>query len=190
MLPTEDFFQVSRSLSPSAAEYKAHLTEIRASLISSAPQWPNEYDLPANPYPFYMSPARLVELQQLHSALHTALVSIVTNWWSVPRYQAAIPTSPKIERVLRSLASRGPYTGMGSYRPDFLIPLQKDGPLSICEINARFSFNGFIAGAHLQEYVAKLDAQDYMSGLKRSTVNSVSDCPTPQVIESYNATVT
>lgn len=175
MLPTEEFFQASRSSSPSAAEYKAHLTEIQASLTSSA-QWPHGYNLAANPYPFYMSSARLVELQQLHSALHTALVSIVTNWWSTPRYQTAIPTSPKMERVLRSLVSRRPYA-MGSYRPDFLIPLKKDGPLSICEINARFSFNGFIVGAHVQEYIVKRDAQDYMSGLKQSTVNSVSDCP-------------
>lgn len=176
MLPTEEFFQASRSSSPSAAEYKAHLGDIQASLTSSA-QWPHGYNLSANPYPFYMSSARLVELQQLHSALHTALVSIVTNWWSMPRYQAAIPTSPKIERVLRSLVSRRPYATIGSYRPDFLIPLQKDGALSICEINARFSFNGFIAGAYLQEYIVKRDAQDYMSGLKKSTVNNVSGCP-------------
>lgn len=177
MLSNEDFFQVSPSSAPSTAEYTAYLTDLRASLRSSASQWPHGYDLPANPYPFYISPARLVELQQLHSALHIALLSIIKNWWSTPRYQAAIPTSPKIERVLRSLASRRPYAAVGSYRPDFLIPSQKDGPLSVCEINARFSFNGFIAGAHLQDYIARRDAQDDISGLKKSTVNGVSDCP-------------
>lgn len=174
MLSNEDFFQASPSSPPSTAEYTAHLTDLRASLRSSASQWPHDFHLAANPYPFYISPVRLLELQQLHSALHTALLSIVKNWWSTPRYQAAIPTSPKIERVLRSLASRRPYAAVGSYRPDFLIPLQKDGPLSVCEINARFSFNCFIVGAHLQDHVARRDAQDEMSGLKKSTVNGVS----------------
>lgn len=176
MLLTEDFFQASPS-SPSTAEYSAHLADLRTSLRSSASQWPHDFHLAANPYPFYISSGRLVELQQVHLALHTALLTIVKNWWSTPRYQAAIPTSPKIERVLRSLASRRPYTAVGSYRPDFLIPLQKNGPLSICEINARFSFNCYIVGAHIQDYIAKRDAHDEMSSLKKSTVNSVSDYP-------------
>lgn len=174
MLPTEDFFQASPP-SPSTAEYSAHLTDLRTSLRSSASFWPHDYHLAANPYPFYISSRRLVELQRVHSALHAALLSIVQNWWTTPRYQAAIPTSPKIERVLRSLASRRPYTAIGSYRPDFLIPVQKNGPLSICEINARFSFNCYIVGAHVQDHLAKCDGQENISGLKKSTVNGVSN---------------
>lgn len=193
MLYTEDFFQVSPS-SPSAAEFTARLTDIRASLLSSAPQWPHDYHLAANPYPFYIAPRRLAELQNLQSALHTALLAIVKNWWSTPRYQAAIPTSPKVERVLRSLASRRPYTAVGCYRPDFLIPLQKNGPLAICEINARFSFNCYLSGAYVQEYLARPNSQGDMPGLKKCTANGVSSyLSVHSKIESrshYSVTVT
>lgn len=169
----DDFCQVSRSSTPSTS-FTTDLSELRESLHTSNPQWPHKLKLSANPYPFYSPPHRVQELQRFQSALHTAVKVIIKNWWSTSRYQLAIPLSPKVERVLRSLESRRPYDNLGSYRPDFLIPLHQYGPLSICEINARFMFNGFFSGAYLQDYLASLDFGDNLQGFTNSTIEGVS----------------
>lgn len=183
MSPNTDFFQVFLS-SGSSTSITARLADLRESLHSSEPNWPHGYDLAANPYPFYASSKRIAELRQVHLALRAAVLAIIRNWWSTPRYQAAIPLSPKIERVLRSLESRRPYNNIGTYRPDFLIPLHQNDPLSFCEINARFAFNGFVAGSYVQDYVAKLEVGEKIKGLKRSTAESVCISPPADQIHS------
>jgi hypothetical protein len=172
MSPDNDFFQVPLTSDPSAP-VAAQVVELRGFLNSSNPNW-HGYDLAANPYPFYASHKRLAEIQQINSALHTAVLAIIGNWWSTPRYQSAIPLSPKIERVLRSLESRRPYNNIGTYRPDFLIPLHQNEPISFCEINDRFAFNAFIQSSYMQDYVARLETGD-IKGFKRSATESVSN---------------
>lgn len=169
----DDFFQISPSQPPSSTAYNTSLADLGASLSASGTKWPPAYQQAASPYPFYTPPQRLAELHQVQSALHTAVVAIIKNWWSTPRYQVTIPISPKVERVLRSLELRRPYTDIGSYRPDYLIPLHHHQPLAICEINARFMFNGFFAGAYIQKYVDKLEFGDSLKGLKGSTDKDV-----------------
>lgn len=53
-----------------------------------------------------------------------------------------------MERVLRTLEKARPYSDLqlGSIRPDYLIPNSDEESFRICEINARFMFNGFFIG--------------------------------------------
>lgn len=100
-------------------------------------------DTSLSPYPLYVPPARIAEVYALFAALHPALTAIVRSWWARPDWHSSIPMSPKITRVLRSIAVTRPYDSIGSIRPDYLIPENPGESLRICEINARFIFNGF-----------------------------------------------
>ncbi|KAA8898496.1 hypothetical protein FN846DRAFT_892780 [Sphaerosporella brunnea] len=120
------------------------------------------------PYPIMMPTSRAQELQDLHAALHTALRALVRRWWSRPDFADVIPVSEKLTRVLKELDHVRPYEVIGSFRPDFLIPEGKrrspagtgtdevdsnelDAPLTICEINARFMFNGFTLAIEMDQ---------------------------------------
>lgn len=147
-----DFFHVVPNPLPTASEYNAHIRRLRNSLLTSNPQLDEKYCSLIDPYTFHTPPARITELKRLQSALHAALLAIVNNWWTTPRYQEAIPVTPKVERILRALDIRRPYTGVGCYRPDILIPQEHDGPLQICEINSRFMFNSYLILLFTGEY--------------------------------------
>ncbi|KAL7265951.1 hypothetical protein RUND412_011519, partial [Rhizina undulata] len=175
MHPQDNFYQVtfdSQRTHLASSTYNPPLSALRASLGLCSTQWPSKYLQAASIYPFYAPPHRISELQLLETSLHTAITAIIKNWWSTPRYQAAIPTSPKIKRVLRALDLRRPYKDVGSWRPDFLIPEENEKSLAICEINARFAFNGFFGGDYIQQYVQKLDFGDTQQQFKSSTDKS------------------
>ena len=58
----------------------------------------------------------------------------------------------RMHRLLSEIHHINPSHLMGSCRPDILIPQNcddKDIPIKICEINARFSLNGFLYGGYL-----------------------------------------
>ena len=110
-------------------------------------RWPNGLERIGCPYPLTTPACRAQELARLHSALHTALVALVRRWWSRPDFASVIPVTAKVERVLRRLDEVRPYTAVGSFRPDFLVPEDGGIALKICEINARFVFNGYFLGA-------------------------------------------
>jgi hypothetical protein len=170
-----DFFHVVPNPPPRASEYNAHIRRLRNSLLISNPQLDEKYITLINPYTFHTPPARITELKRLQSALHAALLAIVNNWWTTPRYQEAIPVTPKVERVLRALDIRRPYTDVGCYRPDFLVPQKHDGPLQICEINSRFMFNSYLILLFTGEYFDNnASEEDLRRFQKQSTVQDVS----------------
>ncbi|WOO79576.1 uncharacterized protein LOC62_02G003096 [Vanrija pseudolonga] len=145
------------------AEFKTHtdaLADYRAA------QFPNvEWEASAmSPYALYVPPTRIAELFDLFAALHPVLVSIVSQWFQHPEWMATIPAPEKIERVLRAIDAQRPYTDVGSIRPDYIVP--PDGaPLRVCEINARFPFNGFMHALMHDDAVAAagLIAEGYRS---------------------------
>ncbi|KAH0613392.1 uncharacterized protein H6S33_009772 [Morchella sextelata] len=152
-----DFFHVVPNPPPTASEYNAHIRRLRNSLLTSNPQLDEKYITLINPYTFHTPPA-----------------PIVNNWWTTPRYQEAIPVTPKVERVLRALDIRRPYTDVGCYRPDFLVPQKHDGPLQICEINSRFMFNSYLILLFTGEYFDNnASEEDLRRFQKQSTVQDI-----------------
>jgi hypothetical protein len=126
-----------------------------------------------SPYPIILPASRAQELHVLHTALHTALCALVKRWWSRPDFADVIPVSEKLTRVLKGLDSVRPYEVIGSYRPDFLIPEgdprnpngqeneeadqpERSGSFTICEINSRFMFNGFMLAIEMDQAREKL----------------------------------
>ncbi|KAK6353571.1 hypothetical protein TWF696_005533 [Orbilia brochopaga] len=108
--------------------------------------------------PIYTSPEFISHLQNVSNTLHTAVTDIVSRWWDDGcMLSTAIPFDPKIERILRRLDSEGPAWTTGSWRPDVLIENDTEGAsghprIRICEINARFVFNGYFYGCGLSRY--------------------------------------
>ncbi|KAL1409567.1 hypothetical protein Q8F55_003552 [Vanrija albida] len=121
--------------------FAAHAAQLAAYRAQAHPDI--EWEASAmSPYALYVPPGRVAELFDLWAALHPALVHLVRGWFSSPERAAAIPLPPKIARVLAALDATREFT-LGSIRPDYLIP-EADAPLRVCEINARFPFNGFM----------------------------------------------
>ncbi|KAF8446568.1 hypothetical protein BDZ91DRAFT_670102 [Kalaharituber pfeilii] len=95
-----------------------------------------------SPYPLYSPPHRLAEIRDLYAALHASLLGIVNAWWTRPELYLSIPLPEKIEKILKKLDNVRKFDKVGSIRPDFIVP-DDGGPVRICEVNARFIFNGF-----------------------------------------------
>ncbi|PYI04462.1 Clavaminate synthase-like protein [Aspergillus sclerotiicarbonarius CBS 121057] len=121
------------------------------------------------PRPILITKQHQKQLQQLHQALTAAIVDIVTRWWTDTdaRFPERMPLRSEEEDLLKwvdlhRLPDSGSYANCsGSWRPDFLV--ENSGPESdsiesfrITEINARFSFNGFMYVAYGQEALGNL----------------------------------
>ncbi|KFG79746.1 hypothetical protein MANI_008773 [Metarhizium anisopliae] len=136
--------------------------------------WPKDSYKANCPSPILVNQRHQGHLERLHEALTSAITDIVQRWWSdtEANFPQRMPLAKDEEELLRWLddqVSRGkamPFSSCrGSWRPDFLI---KDSPpvfreaaangepgegevFCITEINARFSFNGFMHEALGQE---------------------------------------
>ncbi|RAK99976.1 Clavaminate synthase-like protein [Aspergillus ibericus CBS 121593] len=121
------------------------------------------------PRPILITQQHQAQLQQLHRALTAAIVDIVTRWWTDAdaRFPQRMPLRREEEELLKWLdrhlpPDRANYAGCsGSWRPDFLVegPGSESEPIEtfrITEINARFSFNGFMYAAYGQEALRNL----------------------------------
>ncbi|KAK6348732.1 hypothetical protein TWF718_006519 [Orbilia javanica] len=96
--------------------------------------------------PVYVSRQYLRYVQNVSKHLYTAITDIVSRWWEEPGLSSAIPLDPMFERLLKRLDQEGITWRSGSWRPDFLMEESTDAAyprIKICEINARFGFNGF-----------------------------------------------
>jgi len=154
-MSSQDFFQIiPDSICVDDIASQHHIFE--AALLARASDWPQNSHQACSSYPIFTPPNRIRELQNIHSALQAALPAIVRRWWSRSDFQSAIPLSAKMEQVFRRLDIERPYNRQGSIRPDFLVPENAEEPLRVCEINARFVFNGFIIGAWLGDSVKEM----------------------------------
>ena len=83
------------------------------------------------------------QISMMHEVLQKAIKVIVENYLVNKDISDKLPLPSKHLKLIK-LASQKPYR-IFSIRPDFLI--SETGEIKLCEINARFTANGFI-GAH------------------------------------------
>jgi len=145
--PSDGFYQIVPDGHTSIERYATHLMDYSARLNELCANWPAYSEHALAPYPIYTPPRRVIEMQTTCATAQVAFSAIIKEWWSNPEFQTYIPLVPKIERVLRKLDSLRPYDRVGVLRPDILIPDSEREATKICEINARFMFNGFFIGA-------------------------------------------
>jgi len=91
-----------------------------------------------SPSPIVVNPEAYNQMCELHENLIRATVSSLERWWKDP---TILRVPPRIERLLlsRECPKQSP---IGCYRPDLL--LGQDNSMRICEINARFTLNGYV----------------------------------------------
>ncbi|KAF3907312.1 hypothetical protein ABW21_db0206003 [Orbilia brochopaga] len=108
--------------------------------------------------PIYTSAEFVHHIESISDTLHTAVTDIVSRWWDDGSIlPSTIPLDPKVERILRRLNNEGPAWRTGSWRPDILVENYTEQSAScpsirICEINARFVFNGYFLNDGLSRY--------------------------------------
>ncbi|KAH8651135.1 hypothetical protein BX600DRAFT_387632 [Xylariales sp. PMI_506] len=156
--------------------YVQEHTKIQASLLRKCPAhlWYNGSYKAACPRPILITEHHEQLLQSLHDALTSAITDIVQRWWidADAQFPTRMPLEKEEEELLQWIedqVSCGKMpkfsTRLGSWRPDFLvedIQSNNDGVFMenfrITEINARFSFNGFMHEAYGQQALDDLGA--------------------------------
>ncbi|KAK2843915.1 hypothetical protein FQN49_005944, partial [Arthroderma sp. PD_2] len=162
-------------ITPDNVDPKVHEREraaLKNGLLDRCPReaWSHDYYTFGSPHPILINKGHDIQLQRLHEALVLAVTNIVERWWtdSDANFPARMPLEPQEESLLRWIETdaadsfRPIKRCLGSWRPDFLIEeacSHLDGDpataenFRICEINARFSFSGFLIGAYGQDAI-------------------------------------
>ncbi|KAI9932551.1 hypothetical protein ASPWEDRAFT_122758 [Aspergillus wentii DTO 134E9] len=149
-----------------------------ASLLRSCPEsiWPQGSPT-AHSLPMLVTAEDHINpLRAFHDALVAAIVDIVNRWWTdtAADFPARMPIEPYEESLLRWMntlpaGTVAPFEKcLGSWRPDFLIehvadPSSSDGTreqFRVCEINARFCWNGYLHGAYGQQALDEMGAEE------------------------------
>jgi len=128
-----------RGLGTTAEEFRNHRAEFVEAMfrVAGAPvPWPADL---FNPYPFVLSPAEVQNLMALGRAVHAGIHAVVRNFADDERIRARYALDPRLLAILDR--ARGMPYGIGMFRPDFVI--DESGEFRVCEINARFSANGY-----------------------------------------------
>ncbi|CAI7633937.1 unnamed protein product [Penicillium glandicola] len=129
-------------------------------LKTCSSSWPAGSLNATSPHPVLITQRHHEELYELHRALNLAIEDIIERWWTDEQAQfpQRMPLEPGEEDLLRWIHSNTslfrPWNErQGSWRPDFLVEVDKDGleVFRICEINARFCWNGFMHGGFGQD---------------------------------------
>lgn len=146
------------------ADKSSLIAELCAQGLDAAvfPEVPEEQ---INPYPFAVSRAQLEEQRKWCALAHTAICRIVNRYFddeelSEKKYLRPFH-DPNMRRLLDCIrahvtsgAPSSEFTSVGSWRPDMLFPADRGAhgsgrTFEVCEINARFPFNGFYSSAAL-----------------------------------------
>lgn len=80
------------------------------------------------------------QMRRLGGLLDMAVRAVVGRYFIDPRIAAIYALPPELEQILRRAAAK-PYQ-IGWYRPDLIF--DRDGTARICEIGARYPFNGWM----------------------------------------------
>jgi hypothetical protein len=91
------------------------------------------------------------QVKNVHAVLTKAVSKIVESYLSDDSLQQALSLDDR-QLSLITLASKKPYKTF-SIRPDFLI--SQDNEVKVCEINARFTINGFMAAFYLHQQMSE-----------------------------------
>ncbi|KAJ5360230.1 hypothetical protein N7517_009421 [Penicillium concentricum] len=148
--------------------------------------WPHDAHLQSCPHPMRMNAQHTDELRELHKALVLAINNIIERWWKdkdaefsrrmpleVSNSRARIQRQSikykahRLQWIDGNDTDSRPFDKQGSWRPDFLIeevpttggPESSKEQFRICEINARFAFNGFLITAYGQQGLLDLGAE-------------------------------
>ncbi|KAI2464801.1 hypothetical protein F4781DRAFT_411623 [Annulohypoxylon bovei var. microspora] len=166
--------------------YAQELADIQASLLSMCPLsvWPQGSYRAVCPRPILVSKQHQQQIAELQRALATAITDIVGRWWTdkeanFPKRMPLLKEEEDLLQWIEVQVLRGnlpPYsTCQGSWRPDFLPEEDESNcrgataeKFRITEINARFSFNGFIHESYGQQALENL-------GIKASGLASATD---------------
>ena len=112
-----------------------------------------------NPYSMLLDDDIIEQIEEANNIIIIALDAIIKNYFYDKDIQNILNLSKKALRLLEK-CSKTTYK-LGSIRPDFLITA--DDKIKICEINARFLFNGILATQYLRDTYNKTSTSDYIS---------------------------
>ncbi|KAM5343713.1 hypothetical protein ACJ41O_012250 [Fusarium nematophilum] len=163
--PPHDYEPVPRH-NIDTSTYAREEAKLQDTLLSLCPAnlWHNGSYSAGCPRPILVGKHHQEQMQQLHEALVIAITDIVQRWWTDPkaRFPERMPLEREEEKILKwvddqVLCGNLPNFSecLGSWRPDFLVEddEHREENYRITEINARFSFNGFMHEAYGQEAV-------------------------------------
>ncbi|KAJ5570103.1 uncharacterized protein N7459_009533 [Penicillium hispanicum] len=131
--------------------------------------WPAGCMKASCPHPVLITQQHQDQVRNLHEALNLAIEDIIERWWTDKdaQFSRRMPLEPEEESLLQWMNSEEdlfpPYSNrQGSWRPDFL--LEHDDTLGmevfrICEINARFCWNGYMVAAFGQAGLSTFDIE-------------------------------
>ncbi|KAJ5773681.1 hypothetical protein N7457_008577 [Penicillium paradoxum] len=159
----------------------ALLEKYHAELEKCSPRetWAGDAHQKSVPYPVLGNEAHQRQLAELSEALVLAITDIVERWWSDEKacFPERMPLEPVEERLLQWMENLDgrvlrPFKScQGSWRPDFLLESSDDPEqienYRICEINARFCWNGFLFTAFGQQALLNMGIEQY--GIKGAT---------------------
>ncbi|KAF5706281.1 multidrug transporter [Fusarium mundagurra] len=123
--------------------------------------WPKASYTKGCPRPVLVGRHHQQQLNDLHEAFAAAITDVVQRWWNDrdARFPERMPLEVKEEELLQWIEGQVLIGNLpqfsqcrGSWRPDFLVEdnSQREENYCITEINARFSFNGFMHEAYGQ----------------------------------------
>ncbi|KAL7905931.1 hypothetical protein GGI35DRAFT_459674 [Trichoderma velutinum] len=141
--------------------YKWEHETVKAKLMRLCPPslWPSGSYKAYCPRPILINEHHQSMLQEINDALVASVTDIVDRWWldTAANFPKRMPLGEKEQNLLKFVGIQSiignlpPYEACrGSWRPDFMVEEIKtqDGiaveNFRITEINARFSFNGFL----------------------------------------------
>ena len=119
----------------------------------------DRYGKKFNPYPMLLDDDIIEQIEEANNIIIIALEAIIKNYFYDKDVQGILKLSKKASKLLEK-CSKITYK-LGSIRPDFLITT--DNQIKICEINARFPFNGIFATQFLRDTYTKTGISDYIS---------------------------
>ncbi|KAE8141865.1 Clavaminate synthase-like protein [Aspergillus pseudotamarii] len=168
------------------ATYLQDQEALQESLLRLCPAngWHKSSRAACSPRPVLVSSEHQRRWRELHEALVLAITDIVERWLtdSEARFPERMPLEPEEEDLLRWIDQQVPHNlpqyrdCRGSWRPDFLVEEdtseESSGPVenfAISEINARFSFNGFMFATCGQQALHDMGICDHGNGLVGAT---------------------
>ncbi|KAJ5781231.1 hypothetical protein N7457_006391 [Penicillium paradoxum] len=166
---------------PSTRQHLRNALHTSMVKVCPANTWAGSCHLSSCPYPVLVNNKHQAEIEKLNEIVVKVLDDIVPRWWkdTAAKFPERMPLLPYEEKLLRWLDTLGtdmlrPFKECrGSWRPDFLVEKHTDQGregeefFRICEINARFTWNGFMMSALGQQALSDMGV--YREGICSGT---------------------
>ena len=127
-----------------------------------------------SPYPLGITLNSFYRMRKVSRVLARAIHAIVTNYFKDERLHKSIMELSADAQYLLDQMAHLPYD-IGSWRPDLLFPADTDPErFLICEINARFAFNGYYCSHEKNKILSQLP---YLDRIPMMPVTELQDIP-------------